>query len=645
MEQKYNSLSAVRLLSLFLILSLFSCEKDELEFNDSKHVPEQSSEMDNYRRKIENPYTISNMQMALDHLSSEIQKGSLKDITGGKAVLLKSTIKPNILYVKFTPQNVEEESLLKKDSTLALIDYPLGYEYDDAFFTNRPALKEGEIATYYTSVPVDKKLPEGVTFEIMEEMYLPQEDEGLENSTKASFYRTAKNGVGDFIDVLLHQAFEQTGNEGLDGLGILRKEIPESENKLLGIEIGSKWLPEGTLRIWDDNTGSTRTYRKIFVRYEYYDCDLSPNILETPSADLVSANRIEPIEGCRRSIYRYEWDDNPGSYLPLKGAQVLLRDTYTIGNEITDSSGYFRFDHKRGEKRYIIQWERYQYSIRNGNLWQAEYRGPKKHSRWNHDIKGGETEYFANIHRGAHLYYYGDIGGLTRPPSNDSFWSTQVKIAGIDKDGTSSHKQQFRYGGVAPRIKIKAYGEPTEQVIGTTIHELAHAVHWRIDRGAYNNIVWDAYIDPTVSSIINNNDLGPTARNNRRLLESWATGVEIFLTRRFYRSIGDTTYEYRNSRLNGTRMGNYQTVTVNDNRGQFYTTVFWDMTDTFNQRRDFGANYSNLPLDNVSGFTMPQLEDALKGAEYWTEYRNNVLSQNPGISTTENINALFANWQ
>ena len=55
-------------------------------------------------------------------------------------------------------------------------------------------------------------------------------------------------------------------------------------------------------------------------------------------------------------------------------------------------------------------------------------------------------------------------------------------------------------------------------------HELAHAAHRIVDGSAYNDVVWDAYTGPC-TSFNGCNNLGPTGDNNRRLLESWATGV------------------------------------------------------------------------------------------------------------------------
>ncbi len=58
-----------KLLSLFLVISLFSCEEDELDFSEPRAEETQATEaMENFRRKVENSYTIANMQMALDSI-------------------------------------------------------------------------------------------------------------------------------------------------------------------------------------------------------------------------------------------------------------------------------------------------------------------------------------------------------------------------------------------------------------------------------------------------------------------------------------------------------------------------------------------------------------------------------------------------
>jgi len=122
------------LLPLFIVISLFSCEKDEIDFSEPlAKEPQASQALENFRRKVENPYTIANMQMALDSIMYQMEGGKLKTAAHEKATIPnKEKIKPNVLYIQFTPKSFEQEGLLKKDSTLALIDYPLGYDYDEA---------------------------------------------------------------------------------------------------------------------------------------------------------------------------------------------------------------------------------------------------------------------------------------------------------------------------------------------------------------------------------------------------------------------------------------------------------------------------------------------------------------------------------
>ena len=619
----------VKFLPLVLVTLILSCEKDDLDFSEPVAVEIQpSDDMEIFRRKVENPYTITNMQMAIDSIMFRMEDGLVKTAANEKATLpSEMKIKPNVLYIQFNPKTFEQEGLLKKDSTLALIDYPLGYEYDDAWFKNRPKLNKGEIPSYYTSVHVDRELPKGVPHKVLAEMYLPQQDEDLEN-TSASLYRNSKNQIGDFVTLLLNQAFKQTNNEGLDGLGIFKEET-QSQNKFLGIGIGEKWHPQGTLRIWDSNIGSTITYKRVFLRYENYPCD---NFLEP---DPIAPNELIPLEEhngeCQRAIY---WNQpqpaENGSYVPLKGAQVLLRDTFTIGNEITNSNGYFSFDELRGEKRFIIQWERFEYSIRNGSLFQAETRGPKQNRRWDHDIRGGDDEYHGMIHLAAHDYYYGSRFGLISPPRN-SFGSNQIKIAARELASNSyssfSHIKGDLTFGIAPQIHIKANDQSSDKVYGVTIHELAHAAHFNLTPNSYDNIVRDSFIG---SSSVNN--------NNRRLLETWAKTVEIvFALKRYNLDAGNSDYEYYVSK-NGYEYENYQNLTITQEN--HYTSAGFDMLDDFNQRVENGSDY---PIDRVDGYTISQLETALIGADAWWVWRDNIKSKynNP---TRIFLDELFDNW-
>jgi hypothetical protein len=65
------------------------------------------------------------------------------------------------------------------------------------------------------------------------------------------------------------------------------------------------------------------------------------------------------------------------------------------------------------------------------------------------------------------------------------------------------------------------------------------------------------------------------------------------------------------------------------------------MIDNMNQRDFFGNTF---PIDNVSGYTIRQLQDALIGAGYWSQWRDNIKNRynNP---TEISLDELFNNWQ
>ena len=123
---------------LFLCTSLcliLSCEEETYvtpTVNETESIKVDEQE---FAKKLENPYTLENMQSALDSINFAINKGNIKDEKGGVAFKPGNfQIQANMLYIKFTPQTPQEEMQLKRDTTLALIDYPLGYEYSDEYF-------------------------------------------------------------------------------------------------------------------------------------------------------------------------------------------------------------------------------------------------------------------------------------------------------------------------------------------------------------------------------------------------------------------------------------------------------------------------------------------------------------------------------
>ncbi|MGB0769174.1 MAG: hypothetical protein ACPGPB_00310 [Flavobacteriaceae bacterium] len=601
-----------------------SCHKDD-DYLESQNVENSNFENSNGAKKLENPYTVENMRIALENIKKNSNNKQLSNLE----------IVTSHYYIKFMPETEEQESIIKRDTTMILSDYPLDWEFTDEYLDNRPQLLEGEFPEYWVAVPIDKILPNEVPFEILEELYIPEQDPLFDDESENSeMGYTQKNKINNNVDLLknlLNEAYTLTGNEG----DLNEKKSDTQTNWIFG----SKWYASGTLKIWDDNAGTSIVRTRVFSHWEYYDCNEDgPGEPSEPGMQAYSS-RVEE-ELCRVAIYRYINNTVQGKYVPLVGAQVLIRQWFTVRQGITDHNGYFRTGSVRGRARYILQWERYHYSIRNGSLFQAETRGPKvKKQAWNLNIRGGDDEYHGMIHTAAHIYYYGSRFGLTSPPTN-GLLKRQMKIAAREINGgsTGSSYSHFRNDltlGLLAQIHIKAWGRSSDKVFGTTIHELAHAAHSVVDRGSYDNLVRDGWIIWWQG--------GAVKHNNRRCLETWASTVEIaFALNRYRDHFGQPDYEYT-LLPNGFHLRNRQNQTIAyDNH---YTSAGWDMIDNINQRThlDFGNGSTAYPIDRVSGYTIKQLEDALRGARSWWQWRDNIKNRYHN-STEQYLDELFNNW-
>lgn len=564
-SKKRKNSNLQSLFSLFLLIFItLSCQHDDEK--PTKYISKQMV----IGKKLNNPYSLRIMKKAYENIK---QKYLNNNTNTSKTTSLFDDfeVKTNFLYVKYAPETELEETELKADSTLVLFDYPLDYEFTEEELANRAPLAENEIPQYYAAINITSDQAAEEQYQLLEQLYIPEQDvyfdqiSSIENNTPTT--PEIINTKQDLLRHLIYEAYELTGNEN-------QLETPDNLDNGRWI-FGSKWYPSGAIGVIDEVAGASKA---------------------------------------------------------VQGAQVLIRQWFTVRQGITNAYGYFSTGSVRGSARYIIQWERHHYSIRNGSLFQAETRGPvKKNEPWFVHLESGDNKYHALIHQAAHDYYYGHRFGLTSPPRN-SATTRQMKIAAretnSDNTGSYSHLRNELTIGIIAQIHIRAWGLPSDQVYGTTIHELAHAAHSELDRGSYDNLVRDAWIIPWNGGAVTN--------NNRRLLESWARAVEIVMTLDRYKTrFGNTSYSLY--KFNLTK--NYQNQTISQNN--HYTSGIYDMIDNFNQNQGFGELY---PKDRVEGYNIKQLELGLIGARYWNAYKNNIvdLYDNP---TKIYLTELFNNWQ
>ena len=349
--------------------------------------------------RLENPYSVANMKKALASLQSKNRR-NYGDVE----------IKATHYYVKFTPNNEKEYSAVKADSLIELYDHPLDVE--EWIIPEAIALANGmeeRPPVLWCAVAVGHPLPEGCPYEILEHLYIPDEDKIRPDRS----YQQER----PFAYTLVDEALRLTGN--------LK---PQRQSQRMG-----KWRPKGRITVWDDNLNH---------------------------------------------------------FVGVEGVKVRARRWFTTHTGFTSSLGYYNCDGRfRWEANYSIVWERYNFSIQDGWLSRAGFDGPKTNKKWNWAITKDVQKYYATIFRAAQHYYYKSIKELRRPPQN-SFWKTQLKIRAYNESNDNlngSHCAGCRFLGLNSAIKMYNPQRDSDKLYGTTIHELAHASHWNMDRRGYRN--------------------------------------------------------------------------------------------------------------------------------------------------------------
>ncbi len=357
------------------------------------------------------------------------------------------------------------------------------------------------------------------------------------------------------------------------------KEIPNIQHELL-YEV---FIPSFDTLELDTTLKSASIASNFYEQLVYESYKLTGNIKESDD-NLKSTKGWNPFKPKRwHPSGRITVQDDVLGSIPLEGANVHARWATHMEDCNTNSNGEFSMGGFIFEVNYSIKWDRYEYSIRSGTAGQAWFNGPKQKGAWNLHISSGASIFYATIHRAAHHYYYGNIGGLKRPPQNN-FWDAQMKIAAMNErndDANGRHAASLRVLGIFNWIKIWNPQNSDDDIYGTTIHELGHASHWDMDHGKYND-------------------------SETKVKESWARGVQWHLTRMVYTGY---TPDY---------FGNY-------------SGIVQDMVDGVSA------------YDQVSGYTMSELENAIKGQTNWNGWRDNIINRyNNG--TEGNLQALFNHW-
>ncbi len=475
-------------------------------------------------KKLDNPYTIENMQKAYDNLRKKYNSSA-------KLNENNQVVKVSHLYIRWLPKSWAEYDELKNDRKLMLFDIPLDYEVVVNGNKYHDKTIPADLPTWqYTVIEKDYKYNKKIKYEILAEAYLPEKDKELKD-------KNGRFAAGFTAEELINEALTITNNP--DYL------IPfTSKNAKVA------WRPGGYVKVYDTRLGTIIPVQGVYVR----------------------ARRFLSIEsGVTKADGRY------------------------------DAGGTFG-----GGADYALYWEAADFDVRSGALGQAWVNGPHLASDWNVKFTGGVDRFYAHVFRGAWRYHYGDIDDLCRPgrmpdPRFAGAINAAIKYAAYNSLGTGA--EGINYGnwtvfGTNPNIGVWRYQNDinlgvmeldSDEIFSTTIHETAHSTHIRV-----LNLIQFANV-------------------SKFIRESWATGIELFITTLEYSpylsNYGNFNYSQPNLGRPLSYANQYWKKDIGDNYD--YSSIFIDLVDSHNQFFSSPNIYFQYPNDPVSGFKYFQLESKI----------------------------------
>ena len=524
-------------------------------------------------RRLDNPYSLSNMRLAFHNLLPEMSDACIEE----------EDIVTTHFYVRFRPDNEEELQTIKdRYSNFDIYEYPLDYELSGRVSYHDPEIPDSLPTYQYAAIDSVSwrtiPLPLNVDYEIIERLFIPDEDVDIE--PEVQMCTTRSSSYYDAIESLVNESMRLTGN-------IEEEDIPE--NGMMASN--STWYPSGRITAYDDI-----------------------------------------VDG----------------QVPLEGVKVRARRWFTTHTAVTDANGEFMMNKGfKNKANYSIVWEGDMWDIRDGDIGQAYYNGPKKEGAWNLEIPfdNNKSIRYAAIHRAAYRMFEGDTYGLSRPQY----------IQKISYHHDSNHDYNGIYYcevgiGIFCDIRIIGYDYTTScprevhKIISTTFHELGHAAHF-----SHNPIEYALSID---------------------LQESWASFVGFYLALMEYEDLGYSSgpFGVRIYEPYPYTMAVYYVPDVYINRQltevpnpNGYNPIFIDMYDSDNQHitnilfnQADSINQDKYPYDAIRLIPADIIEDFVFNSRTILSTKNKLINYYNSIDdyeksrynlSPETINSLYLLYQ
>jgi hypothetical protein len=317
------------------------------------------------------------------------------------------------------------------------------------------------------------------------------------------------------------------------------------------------------------------------------------------------------------------YDSRLKKYIPVAGVKVQARRWFDVETALTNADGYYRMnDAFKKEVHYKVVWARDRFDIRSGTFGQAVVHGPKRKGEWNLQIEAKSMNFhYAHVFRAAMRYYYGDIGGLKRP-------GFRLKYSVFNKKGNHAARNIGNWSafGINPNILIYRYNSldgsenDSDEMFSATCHETAHTTHMEVMRGGVVQF----------------------SQVSEKIRESWAIGVEWFITQLEYKEQGISNYADPSYNVQVNYPTLYAFQFWDKDRNESLTSLFIDIVDRNNQKgQRFGSFKVGSVDDQVYGYSFAQIESQILKDTYGLSSLSENLKKNKLPETTDSTIDLF----
>lgn len=298
------------------------------------------------------------------------------------------------------------------------------------------------------------------------------------------------------------------------------------------------------------------------------------------------------------------YDTDMASYIPVKGVRIRGTHLLKVKETLTDTNGCFTLASFNNPVSLKIVWESDDWDIRDGLIGQATFDGPSLNNQsWYCDIGTNHEKNvrYAVIQNVAYKCFYENIGGLYAP-----LFSNKLKFCQHTGHGSSCFDSSIPGGEFIETYIEDILGDykGSKEYTENVAHEIGHSVHYSWATSVYNS-------------------------HSQIIKESWADFYSVAIKYQIYGEF----MAYVDS---------WPKYTINLE----YSPIFIDLYDDVNQRSFY--NDSDLPDDNVSGYTWGQLNLILYYSFSLADLKTKAKNTKPACVTNDQIDSLFtvyeANW-